>query len=62
MSDTTPHDSSDASLRPGDEAPEETEGAGENICPRCGGSGRADAGECSVCAGTGRVTEGIGGG
>ena len=51
------------SERPGDEAPPTAEGASENVCPRCGGSGRADDGSrCEVCAGTGRVTEGIGGG
>jgi DnaJ-class molecular chaperone len=48
--------------RPGDQAPAGTPGTGENVCPRCGGSGRSDAGErCPECNGTGRVTTGIGG-
>ena len=61
MTDTTPTDPSDPDLRPGDEARPGTEGAGENLCPRCGGSGKDDGGECEVCAGTGRVTEGVSG-
>ena len=48
-------------MAPGDEAPPGTEGAGENVCPECGGSGRKDGDDCANCAGTGRVTEGIGG-
>jgi len=49
-------------MNPGDEAPAGTPGTGENICRRCGGSGRtADVQECPACAGTGRVIEGIGG-
>ena len=48
--------------RPGDQAPPGTPGTGENVCPRCGGRGRLDAGErCPECNGTGRVTTGIGG-
>ena len=61
MTDTTPPDPTDADLRPGDEARPGTEGAGENLCPRCGGSGRHDGEDCPVCAGTGRVIEGVGG-
>jgi DnaJ-class molecular chaperone len=49
-------------IAPGDEAPPGTPGSGENICPVCGGSGRVDGQPCSNCQGTGRVTEGIGGG
>ncbi|TWO71588.1 hypothetical protein FN976_09430 [Caenimonas sedimenti] len=48
-------------MRPGDEAPEGTAGTGEDVCPRCGGSGRLGASSCPECAGTGRVTVGIGG-
>jgi len=48
-------------LNPGDEAPAGTPGTGENVCRRCGGSGRLDAGTCPECGGTGRVIEGIGG-
>lgn len=48
-------------LRPGDEAPEGTPGTGEDVCPRCGGSGKLGASDCPTCQGTGRVTVGIGG-
>lgn len=46
---------------PGDEARPGTPGSGENICPRCGGSGRQGEAACPECDGTGKVTEGIGG-
>ena len=64
MSHTTPPDDpSDPHLAPGDEVPEETEEAGEDICPSCAGSGEDNSGEtCPVCAGSGRVREGAGGG
>jgi hypothetical protein len=48
-------------MNPGDEAPEGTPGTGEDLCPRCGGSGRIDAGPCPDCGGTGKVNVGIGG-
>jgi hypothetical protein len=48
-------------MSPGDEAPAGTPGTGEDVCPNCGGSGRAASGACPVCAGTGKVTVGIGG-
>lgn len=47
---------------PGDEAAPGTEGAGENICRACGGSGRVQGKPCPNCGGTGRIIEGIGGG
>ena len=50
-----------APLRPGDEAPDGTPGTGENVCRRCGGSGRLGAADCPTCLGTGKVTAGIGG-
>ena len=50
-----------APMSPGDEAPPGTPGTGENVCPRCGGSGRVDGARCPECEGTGRVTVGIGG-
>jgi len=50
------------SPNPGDEAAPGTPGTGENLCPRCGGSGRIDGAECRECGGTGKVIEGIGGG
>jgi len=36
--------------------------AGENTCPRCGGSGQLEGAACPTCEGTGEVMEGIGGG
>lgn len=47
---------------PGDDAEPGTPGTGENLCPRCGGSGELDGGSCPECGGSGRVVEGIGGG
>ncbi|WFT79268.1 MULTISPECIES: hypothetical protein [unclassified Methylobacterium] len=49
------------SAKPGDKAPPGTPGTGENICPRCHGSGRVEGTSCPDCAGTGKVTEPIGG-
>ena len=46
----------------GDEAAAGTPGTGEDVCPRCGGSGRLGASNCPECGGTGKVTQGIGGG
>ncbi|WP_298089452.1 hypothetical protein [uncultured Sphingomonas sp.] len=48
-------------INPGDVAPEGTPGTGENVCPRCGGSGTIDDGDCPDCGGSGTVIEGIGG-
>ncbi len=48
-------------LNPGDEAPPGTPDTGENLCPKCGGTGRIDGETCRNCGGTGRVIEGIGG-
>jgi RecJ-like exonuclease len=48
-------------MAPGDEAPPGTPGTGEDVCPRCGGSGRLEANSCPECGGTGRVIRGIGG-
>lgn len=48
-------------LSPGDEAAPGTPGTAENTCPMCGGSGEQDGQRCTDCAGTGRVTVGIGG-
>ncbi|MBV8953132.1 MAG: hypothetical protein JO179_03270 [Solirubrobacterales bacterium] len=47
---------------PADEAPSEARETTENLCPECGGSGRAGGEECPACGGTGRVSEPIGGG
>jgi len=48
-------------MAPGDEAPEGTPGTGEDVCPRCGGSGRLGASACPECAGRGKIIRGIGG-
>jgi hypothetical protein len=52
---------SEEPLNPGDEAAPGTPGTGENLCPQCSGSGRADGGECPSCGGSGKVIDGIGG-
>jgi DnaJ-class molecular chaperone len=48
-------------MAPGDEAPPGTPGAGENVCPTCGGSGKLEGATCQTCAGTGVVSEEVGG-
>jgi DnaJ-class molecular chaperone len=30
---------------------------GENVCPRCAGTGQRNGAECDTCAGTGTVEE-----
>jgi RecJ-like exonuclease len=52
----------DEPVAPGDEAPEDAESAGEDLCPECAGSGRIDGRTCPSCEGTGKVIRGIGGG
>lgn len=51
---------------PSDETPEEvppgTPGAGENVCRRCEGTGKAEGRACPDCGGTGTVVTPIGGG
>jgi DnaJ-class molecular chaperone len=49
-------------MAPGDEAPEDAEGTGENVCADCAGSGTREGDDCVTCSGTGRVIEAIGGG
>jgi hypothetical protein len=49
-------------MAPGDEAPPGTPGTGEDVCPRCAGSGKVDGEDCPECGGTGIVIEGVGGG
>jgi hypothetical protein len=52
----------DHRLGPDDEAAAGTPGAGETICPDCGGSGIAASGaNCPACDGLGRTIEGVGG-
>ena len=36
-------------------------GEGEDVCPRCGGSGQLGASACPDCGGSGKVNVGIGG-
>jgi DnaJ-class molecular chaperone len=50
-----------ADMAPGDEAPQGTPRAGENICPACGGTGQLDGATCQTCEGSGVVIEEIGG-
>lgn len=49
-------------IHPGDDALPGTPGTGEDICPRCKGTGTDHGVKCPDCAGTGRIVEGIGGG
>lgn len=56
-------DTSNTPAAPGDDAPPGQAGTGEDLCGHCGGSGEMAGGEpCEVCAGTGKVIVGIGGG
>jgi hypothetical protein len=48
-------------MNPGDQAPAGTPGTGEDVCPKCGGSGQLGASACPDCGGTGKVNVGIGG-
>ena len=47
---------------PGDEVEPGTQGAAEDVCPECGGSGRLDGESCPNCNGTGVVIRVVGGG
>ncbi|MGR0188892.1 hypothetical protein [Azospirillum aestuarii] len=48
-------------MNPGDAAPEGTPGTGEDVCPKCHGSGQIDSKPCTNCGGTGFIIEAIGG-
>lgn len=48
-------------VAPGDEAVPGTEGAGQDICPECNGTGKKGGQTCPNCEGTGYITQGIGG-
>jgi hypothetical protein len=39
------------------EAPPRTSGAGEHVCPACGGTGRSGRSRCKKCGGTGRIID-----
>ena len=47
---------------PGDEGPQDAPGVGEDICRVCRGTGMVEGQPCTICGGTGRVLQGIGGG
>jgi RecJ-like exonuclease len=49
-------------LNPGDDAEPGTPGTGDDICPKCNGSGSVEGASCPNCGGTGVVIEGVGGG
>ena len=53
---------SDQDEKPGDEVPEGTPNAGQDLCPDCGGTGERDGEPCATCEGTGTVEAAIGGG
>ena len=59
---TSTDDPTDPDQAPGDELPADAANAGEDVCPRCGGSGTAEGGGCPDCRGTGRVQTAVGGG
>lgn len=45
-----------ATHTPGDETPPGSPQSGENLCPRCNGTGRLAAARCPECRGSGKVT------
>jgi DnaJ-class molecular chaperone len=45
---------------PGDQVRPGTKQSGENICPRCKGTGRLDEKSCPDCGGSGKVIEIVG--
>jgi hypothetical protein len=49
-------------MSPGDEVPPNTPGAGEDVCRACHGTGQVEGQRCTLCSGTGKVQQGIGGG
>jgi hypothetical protein len=46
-----------AGVNADEEAPPGTAGAGEHVCPECGGSGRIGRKRCNTCGGTGRTID-----
>ena len=49
-------------MNPGDQAAPGTPGTGEDLCPKCSGSGKLEGKSCEECDGTGKVIVGISGG
>jgi len=48
--------------KPGDQVPPGTPESGENLCFKCGGSGKIEGGgDCPECLGTGKVNTGAAG-
>jgi hypothetical protein len=54
-SETAPLD-----VNPGDQAPPGSPQAGENMCPKCRGTGKLTGARCENCGGTGKVIELVG--
>ena len=61
MANPTHTQSPSADMNPGDKVPPGSKGAGENICPKCGGKGKIDGKSCENCGGSGKVIEPVGG-
>jgi len=53
---------SNPAMHPGDALPPGAPNAGETICYKCNGSGKADGESCVQCGGTGKVIESVAGG
>ena len=49
-----------SSKSPDDEVPAGTPQTGEDVCPRCGGSGKVDGAACPECKGSGTVIVNVG--
>lgn len=45
---------------PGDEVAQGTPQTGEDVCPRCQGSGQVEGGSCPDCGGSGTVIVNVG--
>lgn len=50
----------DRKRMPGDEASPGSAQTGDQICARCGGSGRIEAAPCPDCDGSGRIVQIVG--
>jgi hypothetical protein len=46
---------------PGGDLSASEDGAGEDVCPVCSGSGVVDGERCETCGGTGKLIEPVGG-
>jgi len=61
MAQTERGDPAGSAGSPGDEAPPDTPGTGEAVCPQCRGTGRQQGASCENCGGTGKIVQGVGG-